>query len=187
MTSVADVEDEPPKSGKKGPLLIGLVLALAGGGGGFYAVSSGMIMGGGSASNADDGHAADSKGADDHGDDDHGKAADDGHGDSHGEAVGSIAFVPLDPLVISLPPGSGHRHLRFSAQLEVDPRHVGDVTTIKPRIADVMNTYLRAVDAKDFEDPSVLLRLRAQLLRRLQIVAEEGHVRDLLIMEFVLN
>jgi len=32
-----------------------------------------------------------------------------------------------------------------------------------------------------------LLRLRSQMLRRVQVVTGEGRVRDLLIMEFVLN
>ena len=32
-----------------------------------------------------------------------------------------------------------------------------------------------------------LIRLRAQMLRRIQVVSGEGRVRDLLITEFVLN
>ncbi len=52
---------------------------------------------------------------------------------------------------------------------------------------DVLNGYLRAVDVPALEDPSSLIRLRAQMLRRVQIVTGEGRVRDLLIIEFVLN
>ncbi len=52
---------------------------------------------------------------------------------------------------------------------------------------DILNGYLRAVDVRDLEDPSALIRLRAQMLRRIQIVTGEGRVKDLLIMEFVLN
>jgi flagellar FliL protein len=56
-----------------------------------------------------------------------------------------------------------------------------------PRVVDVLNGFLRAVDVTDLEDPAALLRLRAQMLRRVQIVTGEGAVRDLLVMEFVVN
>ncbi len=56
-----------------------------------------------------------------------------------------------------------------------------------PRVLDVLNTYLRAVEVRDLEEPSSLARLRAQMLRRIQVVTGEGRVRDLLISELVLN
>ena len=51
----------------------------------------------------------------------------------------------------------------------------------------MLNGYLRAVDVEDIEDPSSLVRLRAQMLRRIQIVVGQDAVSDLLIIEFVLN
>ena len=54
-------------------------------------------------------------------------------------------------------------------------------------ILDVLNGYLRAVEMRELEDPSALVRLRAQMLRRVQIVTGEGRVRDLLVTEFVIN
>ena len=56
-----------------------------------------------------------------------------------------------------------------------------------PRIVDVLNTYLRAVEVRDLEEPAAMARLRAQMLRRVQVVTGEGRVRDLLVTEFVLN
>jgi len=50
-----------------------------------------------------------------------------------------------------------------------------------------MNTYLNALEAARFEDPIALIKLRSQLLRRIQIVTGEGRVEDLLIMEFILQ
>ena len=61
------------------------------------------------------------------------------------------------------------------------------MTLLRPRILDVLNGYLRAVEVAELEDPSALVRLRAQMLRRIQVVAGEGRVNDLLISEFVLN
>ncbi len=65
--------------------------------------------------------------------------------------------------------------------------YLDDVTKLVPRIVDVLNGYLRAVDLHDIEDRSALVRLRAQMLRRIQLVTGDGRVRDLLVMEFVVN
>ena len=61
------------------------------------------------------------------------------------------------------------------------------MTLLKPRVMDVLNGFLRAVEVQELEDPAALIRLRAQMLRRIQIVVGEGRVNDLLIVEFVLN
>jgi flagellar FliL protein len=98
-----------------------------------------------------------------------------------------IAFVPLETMVVSLGADSGSEHLRFTAQVEVVDSAVADVTLLKPRIMDVLNSYLRAIDTALIEDPRAMAQLRAQMLRRVQIVTGEGRVRDLLITEFVLN
>jgi len=61
------------------------------------------------------------------------------------------------------------------------------VQALMPRIMDVLNIYLRALDPPELEEPAALLRLRAQMLRRVQIVTGPGLVNDLLIIEFVFN
>lgn len=159
MASVDAGLDEAAGKRSKKPLLIGLVLALLLGGGGFYATWSGLLFG-----------------ADDHGT----TAAEPG-------PLKDIAFVPLETMVVSLGPDSGSRHLRFTAQVEVVTAAVSDVTLLKPRILDVLNSYLRAIDTAAIENPQAMARLRAQMLRRVQVVTGEGRVRDLLITEFVLN
>lgn len=158
-TAEATLDDAPKKRTKK-PLLIGVVLALILGGGGFYATWSGMILGGEA---------------------EHGE-----EGTTPGPLSG-IAFVPLETMVISLGPDSGSEHLRFTAQVEVVDSAAADVALLAPRILDVLNSYLRAIDTASIEDPRAMARLRAQMLRRIQIVTGEGRVRDLLITEFVLN
>lgn len=173
--SVVSVDAEP--AGKKGKLglILGLVGALALGGAGFYATRSGMVdpgalFGGGhgEAGNAEAG----------------------GHGEGgHGEAAGiaGAAFVPIEPILVSLGPEAHAKHLRFSAQIEAAPEQAAAVAAVMPRIVDALNTYLRAVEVRDLEDPAALTRLRAQMLRRVQTVTGEGQVNDLLITEFVLN
>jgi len=163
MSAEADVEEAAPKKASKLPLLLGVVMALAGGGGGFYAVQSGLIGGAGTDESAE----ATPK--------------------EELAPIEAVSFVALDPVVISLPKTGGRDHLRFAAQLEVPPAYVAEVESIKPRVVDVLNSYLRAVELAELEDPAALMRLRAQMLRRVQVVVGEDRVNDLLIMEFVLS
>lgn len=155
-------EEDVPKKKSKLPLIIGLVMALIGGGGGFFATWSGMILAPESSE-----HAAEEE--------------------TQVESVADVAFVPVEPMVVSLSGSSRAKHLRFRAQLEVPAAFQPDVEKLLPRVVDVLNSYLRALEVADLEDQSALTRLRAQMLRRVQIVAGQGRVNDLLIMEFVLN
>ena len=162
-----DGAEAAPKKKSKLPLILGLVLALAGGGGGYYAVTSGLILSGESHEDA-----AHSEG---------------GHDDAVAGEMPDIAFVALDPLVISLGLGNSSQHLRFRAQLEVPAKRQPEVEKLLPRVIDVLNSYLRALEVEDLADAAALVRLRAQMLRRVQVVTGAGRVNDLLIMEFVLN
>ncbi|MCQ0091819.1 flagellar basal body-associated protein FliL [Roseovarius sp. M141] len=158
---------ETPVKRSKMPLIMGLVLALAGGGGGFYAVHSGLLFASDSQASAPAGPM----------DDSHRKVG----------AMPVVAYVPIEPLVISLGKGMSGRHLRFRAELEVIPAYRAEVEQLLPRVVDVLNTYLRALKLEDLTDSAGLLRLRAQMLRRVQVVTGGDRINDLLIMEFVLN
>ena len=160
MAEAEEPQDAGPKKKSKLPLILGLVLFLALGGGGFYAVYSGLILGHPSAASAAGGHAGD---------------------------LPDIAFVALDPVTISLGEVADNIHLRLAAQLEVNAHMESEVVLLRPRILDVLNGYLRAVEVAELSDPHALVRLRSQMLRRIQIVTGEGRVRDLLVTEFVLN
>lgn len=162
MSEDVESTEAAPKKSSKMPLIIGLVLAILGGGGGFYATWSGMILG-------DAKHAAA----------DPAKAT--------VEGLPDIAFVPVDPLTVALNDRPEKVHLHFRAQLEVPAAYKADVELLLPRVMDVLNGYLRALQTADIENPSALARLRAQMLRRVQIVTGQGRVNDLLIMEFVIN
>ena len=155
-------EGDPPKKSKM-PMIIGLVLALVGGGAGFYATWSGMILDGG----------------------DHAEA--EVEDEEVKDPFGDIAFVEVEPMIISVKAQPNQRLLRFRAQLEVPKSHAEDVTKLLPRVVDVLNSYLRALEVADLEDSAALTRLRAQMLRRVQVVTGKDRVNDFLIMEFVLT
>ena len=159
MVDVASESDDAPEPKKgKGGLIVALIGALVAGGGGFAATYLGTLDG------------------------------------LLGRGSPSIAipektyrFVPLDTLVVTLGPQARSRALRMTAQLEVAPEAEDAVAEMVPRILDVLNGYLRAVDEDELEDPAALALLRAQMLRRIQVVVGDGLVRDLLILEFILS
>jgi flagellar protein FliL len=161
MAETADTQtgslDKPVGKIRFFSILIGLVGAMACGGAGFYAVRSGLILGPPDAASVASSVPID------------------------------FAFVPIEQMTISVLPGAGAKHLRFSAQIEVALASVAEVERLRPRLLDMMNMYLRAVSPQDLADPAALIRLRAQLLRRAQMIAGEEHVRDILITEFVLS
>ncbi|MEM9756612.1 MAG: flagellar basal body-associated FliL family protein [Pseudomonadota bacterium] len=163
MSADADSQNDAGTPKRRGilPLIFGLVLGLAGAGGAYWAVSFGPF-----APQAEVEAAVSA---------------------SPAVAPLAVAFVPLDRVTISLGPDSASRHLIFSAELEVPPEHAEFVTSLRPRILDVLNSYLRVVDAADLSNPSALGRIRAQMLHRVKIVTGEDKVRDLLITEFVVN
>ncbi len=167
MSDAAQTAEAPPPKKSKKPLIIGFVMMLAMAGGGFYAVYSGLILGHGG----------------------HEEAAAESAEDTGGEAAAlpDIAFVPIQPLVVSLGADAGGRFLHFGAQIEVEKAHEAEVTLLLPRILDVLNGYLRAVGTHELEDPDALMRLRSQMLRRVQLVTGDGRARDLLVTEFVIN
>lgn len=169
MTDQTADADAVAKKPSKLPLIIGLVLAIAGGGGGFFAVQSGMLGIGGGTDSAEDKTS---------------KPEDAGEKDA---PLPDVAFVEVPPLTISLGPGGSSQHLRFRASLEVPSQYATEVTNILPRVQDVLNGYLRALEPSDIEAQGALIRLRAQMLRRVKLVVGEGRVSDLLVLEFVLN
>mgnify|MGYP000023516554 CR=1 FL=1 len=162
MTDAAIDTDAPVKKSGKGALVMWVVLCLSLAGIGFYGTYSGLFFGNSS-----------------------GSAADEAEGTL--EDLSDISFVPVDPVVVSLKRGSPNKHMSFRAQLEVPTQYKADVEHLLPRITAVMNGYLRALETEDFESPEIIIRLRSQLLRRVQVVVGNDRVNDLLVMEFVLN
>lgn len=169
-----DIEEPPGKKKKGKGLLLGLLAGGLCGGGAFFAAFSGLAPAPEPVKRLLDG------GADQ-------MTPRDSHSTAAAPLAGDVAFVPLPALIVSLGPSAGARHLQFSAQIETTPAQSDAVAHLSPRILDVFGTYLRAVDEEVLRDPAKMTQLKAQLLRRVRIVAGAENVRRLLITEFVLN
>lgn len=164
----ATEEAAPAKKGGGKSSVIALVLFLVLSGGAFYATYSGIVpaasmlgMGGG------DGEAEEEEVVE--------------------EVSPGVAFVSLGEIVVPLGPRAQSDFLILEASIEVAPEDVEALETVMPRIRDLFNTYLRAVEAADLEAPNATMKLRAQLLRRLRVVTEPAAPRDLLFTSFILR
>jgi flagellar FliL protein len=94
-------------------------------------------------------------------------------------------FVELDPLQVSVGGEGSIQQLRFRAYLQIGEEGSEAVEALRPRILDIFATYLRALPVETLQDPTALIRIRAQLLRRVQLLTGDGAVDDLLIIDFV--
>lgn len=158
-----DLEDGGKPRKSRLPAILGLALCFALGGGGFFATYSGAlslaaVLGGGKAEKASESPKADQP---------------------------AYAFVPVGEMVIPLGPRARADVLIIESSIEVAPEEQPAVTALMPRIRDVFNTYLRAIEETDLEEPGASVRLRAQLLRRIRVVVDPAEPRDLLFTTFV--
>ena len=157
MANTVDDASAPPRRGAK-PLLLGAALAAALGGGAFAVIFTGVA----------DGLLP-------------------GAGGSGADSAQAADFLPLPPITVSLGAPADGRVLRFAVTLEVAPAHRAEVMLLQPRLLDLLNSYLRALEPEALTAPGALIRIRAQLLRRMQVVTGEGRIRDLLVTEFLMN
>lgn len=166
IDSDAEAEFEAPVKRSRAPLLIGLALSLLLGGGGFFAVYSGAV------SLPFGGEAKPEKTAPR-------RAA--------YNPEDAPAFVPVGEMVIPLGPNARAKFLVIEMEIETRQEDAAAIDALRPRLLDVFNTFLRAVEEADIEAPSATIRLRAQLLRRARAVAAPVEPRDLLITSFILK
>ncbi|MEM1274929.1 MAG: flagellar basal body-associated FliL family protein [Pseudomonadota bacterium] len=162
MVAEAGEEEVAPKRSSPLKFLVPLLALLLPAAGGFYATYSGMValpFGGG----------------------------DESKSEKKMQKSADIAFLSMDEMVISLGPGAVASHLVFQAELETIPAAVDPLSKLRPRIVDVFNTYLRAVEERDLRTPGGMTKMRAQLLRRIRVVVGEIEVRDLLFTKFIMK
>ena len=165
MVDITEDGSSEPKKGSKLPLILGLIATVLGAGGGFMSVQTGLL--GAPKNDVQD--------------------QVESNPTAPSTEIADLAFVELDPMVISFSEGSSRRLLRFVGVLEVVPSAVEEVETLKPRIMDILNGFLTALEIEDLEEPAALLKIQSHLFHRVRIVAGEDRVNDLLVVEFVIN
>ena len=164
MSDESPIDDAAPTKKSKLPIILGGILLLIGSGAGFTAVKLGLIAE--DTPDSSESHNMPTK--------------------TEMEAK-EVAFLPLDPIIVTISDGQDTRLVRFTTQLDVNPQYLSEIEIIKPRIVDILNGYLRAVEIEDLEAVGALTKLRSQMLHRVRIITGDNRVNDLLVMEFIIN
>jgi flagellar FliL protein len=102
-------------------------------------------------------------------------------------SIENTAFVVLPQLIVPLGEAAKAHHLRAQLSVETTKEYAERVEQLKPRLIDMLNTYLRAVEESELIEPSRFQRLQLQILRRAKLVAGDEAVKNILIQEFVLQ
>jgi flagellar FliL protein len=101
--------------------------------------------------------------------------------------IDNTIFIQLPPITIPLGQNAKAKYLRATFSVETDPNYEERIEKLRPRLMDMLNTYLRAVEETDLTNPNRFQNLQAQMLRRSRLVAGESAIKNLLVQEFILQ
>lgn len=122
-----------------------------------------------------------------------------GHGGGGGEAdpaLGKISsgpdgatFYTLPDMVVNLQSADGRpTFLKMTVTLETADPHVADALMADaPRVKDMMQTFLRELRPEELAGSAASYQLRAEIQRRVNLIAAPGKVDAVLIEEMLVN
>ncbi len=196
---VAGAAEGEKKKGSKLPLILGLVVLLAGGGGAAWYL--GLLPFGGAAEDAEhaeEGHGA-AAGSGEHAAaaGDHGKPAAKAKGDhgggggggGHGAGDGAAGGMkPLDPFLANLADETSSRYLKMSLQVEfVDAEPPAAFDARLPQIRDVILTLVTSKTFADIRTAEGKERLREDVIDRINHVLAQDAVKSVYFTEFIVQ
>lgn len=192
----AAAEGDAPPAKKKLPLLFivipAAVLVLGGGGGAAF-----FLMQPKAPTAEEGGHGEEAKGG-------HGKKKEEKKGGGHGAASGGEAdpslgkisegpdgetFFTLPDLVTNIQSSDGRPvHLKLKLTLEMqDPAVAEHLQAEMPRMNDMFQSFLREVRPEEMNGSAGTFQLRAEILRRVNLIAAPGKVDAVLIEEMLVQ
>ena len=113
------------------------------------------------------------------------------HPEDEKTAKADPIFFELPDVIVNIK-GKGKakatNFLKIKINLELgNPESLPIVEKRLPRLIDQMQTYLRELRVDDLEGSEGLLRLREELLKRIQATADGADVKDVLFAEMILQ
>ena len=96
-----------------------------------------------------------------------------------------LTYIKLDDLTLTL--GDLDRILKIGITLEVIDTGELYVDPSDPLLRDAFTGYLRSLRTEQIEDASFMVQLRAQLLRRAQLVLGTDTIHGVLITDFLVR
>jgi flagellar FliL protein len=122
-----------------------------------------------------------------------------GSGDAHKTKVAGgpaaplvapqVAFFDMPDIVVNIQTADGTpAYLKLSVSLELDAAdEKPGLQTLMPRIVDQFQSYLRELRVDDLRGSAGVMRLKEELLRRINVAAAPFSVRDVLLKEMIVQ
>lgn len=104
------------------------------------------------------------------------------------EAVPPV-FYDMPEFLVNISTGSGPtRYLKMRVSLEIPSAEIlEDIELLMPRVVDGFQVYLRELRPEDLEGSAAIVRMKEELLRRLNLAVEPHEVRDVLFKEVIVQ
>jgi len=113
----------------------------------------------------------------------------DGHGTAAEKKPTQLVFYDLPEILVTLnSSGRKTNYLKLKVALELDGNQgVERLETVMPRIIDTFQVYLRELRVEDLEGSAGLLRLKEELLVRVNAAVRPVRVSDVLFKEMLVQ
>jgi flagellar basal body-associated protein FliL len=99
------------------------------------------------------------------------------------------AFFDIPDIIVNIQtPDSAPAFLKLSVSLELDKAEAkAAIEPVLPRIIDQFQTYLRELRVEDIRGSAGVMRLKEELLRRVNLAVAPTPVRDVLLKEMIVQ
>jgi flagellar FliL protein len=100
-----------------------------------------------------------------------------------------VAFSDLQDILVNIQSNDGNpAYLKLAVSLELDDdAQKAAIQPLMPRVTDQFQAYLRELRLDDLKGSAGVLRLKEELLRRVNVAAAPYHVRDVLLKEMIVQ
>jgi flagellar FliL protein len=101
----------------------------------------------------------------------------------------TVAFTDMDKLTVNIQGDSATpAYLQISVSLELEnDEQKKAMDPLMPRIKDQFQAYLRELRLEDLKGSAGVMRLKEELLRRVNVAAAPYHVRDVLLKDMLVQ
>jgi len=119
-----------------------------------------------------------------------GEEAEEAAGEGAGqEAAKETVFYDLPEMLVNLNTGNKRAsYLKISVSLELESaKHIPQLEAVLPRVVDNFQVYLRELRLEDLSGSAGLVRLKEELLIRVNVAAGDVPIRDVLFKEMLVQ
>ena len=101
----------------------------------------------------------------------------------------NITFYDVPDIIVNIQSAdSTPAYLKLSVSLELDsPEEKAGMVALQPRIVDQFQAYLRELRMDDLKGSAGVVRLKEELLRRINVAAAPYRVRDVLLKQMIVQ